>query len=110
MYVGGSMESFSCEVPDERDIDRIYAGEEVMAGRGRVFRPFRQVDLTLTFTKYTRGRSATIFWWEDEEGRSYPMFCMEVERLLNEDMLRKTISGKWSAEKRGANYGIRLVG
>jgi hypothetical protein len=75
-----------------------------------VWRPFKEVELTLTFCEYTRGRSSTVFWWKDDEGHKYPMFVMEVERLLLEDKLRKTISGKWSAEKRGANYGIRLVG
>jgi hypothetical protein len=48
-------------------------------------------------------------WWKDYEGHKYPMFVMEAVRLLSKDKMRRTITGTWSAEKRGANYGIRLV-
>lgn len=74
-----------------------------------VYRPFKNVELTLTFCKYTRGRSSTVFWWQDDEGHKYPMFVMEAVRLLSKDEMRRTITGTWSAEKRGANYGVRLT-
>ncbi len=102
------MESYAFITPNEADIDRMYETGELVINNEH-FRPFKDVELSLTFVRYSRGRSATVFWWVDEEGCEYPMFCMEVERLLCEDKLRKTIAGTWSAEKRGANYGIRLV-
>lgn len=107
--VGERMDSYAYASPDNKDIDAIYETGELVI-HGEHFRKFKEVELTLTFVEYTRGRSSTVFWWIDEDGCTYPMFCMEVERLLFEDKLRKTISGIWSAEKRGGNYGVTLVG
>lgn len=75
-----------------------------------VWRPFKEVPLTLRLDCFEQRRAAGIFWWKDEDGKSYPMFAKEFNRLVEEGKLALTIAGKWSAEKRGANYGIRLVG
>lgn len=75
-----------------------------------VWRPFREVPLKLRLDRFEQRRAAGIFWWRDEEGKRYPMFATEFNRLVSEGYLAAVIDGTWSAEKRGANYGIRLVG
>jgi len=109
----GSMDSWTLNVPSKHDIDRIWAGETVDGNKGSghsrtVFRPFKDVELTLTYAGFSKGRSAVIFWWTDEDGRYYPMFCAELDRLMKDGIVSKVMSGVWSAEKRSANYGIRL--
>lgn len=74
-----------------------------------VWRPFKEVHMTLTLDHFEHRRAAGIFWWVDTDGRRYPMFATEFNRLLDEHLLAQVITGTWSAEKRGANYGIRLV-
>lgn len=74
-----------------------------------VWRPFREVPLRLHLDRFEQRRAAGIFWWHDDSDKRYPMFAKEFNRLLDEHLLAQTIAGKWSAEKRGANYGIRLV-
>lgn len=74
-----------------------------------VWRPFREVPLTLRLDRFEHRRAAGIFWWRDEEGKRYPMFAAEFNRLVSEGHLAAVIDGRWSAEKRGANYGVRLV-
>lgn len=74
-----------------------------------VWRPFREVPLTLRLDRFEQRRAAGVFWWKDEDGKRYPMFAKEFNRLVCEGKLALTIAGKWSAEKRGANYGVRLV-
>lgn len=74
-----------------------------------VWRPLKEVPMTLTLYHFEQRRAAGIFWWKDENGKSYPMFATEFNRLVSEGKLAQVIDGAWSAEKRGANYGIRLV-
>jgi hypothetical protein len=63
----------------------------------------------LTYETFCRGRSAVTFLWRDENNVRYPMFAAEVDRLLRGGLLGNTIHGRWSAQKRGANYGISLA-
>ena len=74
-----------------------------------VWRPFKEVPLTLRLDRFEQRRAAGVFWWKDDDGKRYPMFAKEFNRLVEEGHLAATIDGVWSAEKRGANYGIRLV-
>jgi len=74
-----------------------------------VWKPFKEVPMTLTLDHFEHRRAAGVFWWVDADGKRYPMFATEFNRLLDERLLSRVIAGTWSAEKRGANYGIRLV-
>ena len=110
------MESYAYVTPDEKDIDAIYERRSVScsellgrdAYRGVEFRPFKDVELSLTYDGYERGRSAVTFYWRDKENVRYPMFATELDRLIKDGMISNKIGGLWSAEKRGQNYGIRL--
>lgn len=121
----GSMDSYgSGEDITAENIDVIYAAGEYLPTRERwnsttaqwedypssyVWRPFREVALKLRLDRFEQRRAAGIFWWRDEDGHKYPMFAKEFNRLAKEGLLSLVIDGVWSAEKRGANYGIRLV-
>lgn len=98
-------------------IDQIWNGEqptheayggEVVGIPNYEYRPFKEVPLLLTLSHFEQRRAAGIFWWEDNDGHKYPMFAAEFNRLI-EAGYDVAIDGVWSAEKRGANYGIRLV-
>ena len=110
------MEQFTYYTPEQRDIDKIYQRGSVscseLVGRDEFsqieFRPFKEVELSLTYETFDRGRSAVTFWWRDENGCRYPMFAAELDRLIKNGVISNKISGLWSAEKRGQNYGIRL--
>ena len=101
------MEPYAYDTPTEEDIDLIYDSGSLVCGLFE-FRPFKDVELTLAYETFTRGRSAVTFYWRDKNNVRYPMFAKELDRLLRDGLLKNTIHGYWSAEKRGANYGIRL--
>lgn len=112
----GSMDSYgNGENITPEIIDEIYAKGEYVPSTVRdytpsyVWRPFKEVPMTLTLDHFEQRRAAGIFWLVDADGRRYPMFATEFNRLLDEGKLAQVIDGVWSAEKRGANYGIRLV-
>ncbi len=101
------------------DIDTIYdKGEYVphrMDGHGNLtpshyaYRPFKEVELELSLVRYEPRRANGTFWWADDDGRQFPMFAREFNRLLNLGLFERTIEGRWSAQKLGLDYGIRLV-
>ncbi len=107
----GSMESYDDVWPpiDKDDIDRIWAGEEVVRDSYR-YRPFKEVRLRLRLKEFEARRAAGVFWWTDDQGKAYPMFATEFNRLVSNGFLRLEMDGLWSAEKRGANYGIAYEG
>ena len=107
----GCMCSYSYYTPSEDDIDYIYKHGCLKEDElyGREFRPFKEVELTLTYETYVRGRSAVTFYWRDENNVQYPMFGKELDRLIHAGLIGRVIHGIWSAEKRGQNYGVRLV-
>lgn len=124
--VRGSMDNYGSgrEVTEDM-IDQMYAdGEYVLPNEKRwnrkteqyeecpptyVWRPFKEVELALRLDRFEQRRAAGIFWWKDGDGKMYPMFAKEFNRLVSEGHLAAVIDGTWSAEKRGANYGVRLV-
>jgi len=113
----GRMEQFAYYTPEQGDIEKIYQRGVVpyseLVGRKEClsmeFRPFKDVELSLTYDTFTRGRSAITFWWKDDSGYSYPMCAVELDRLIKNGIISNKIGGLWSAEKHGANYGIRLA-
>ncbi len=107
----GSMELYDAAwapIQKKEDIDRIWAGEEVVS-HTCVYRPVKDVRLRLRLKRFEAHRAAGVFWWADEQGKSYPMFATEFNRLVSDGTFRLELDGYWSAMKRGANYGIALT-
>jgi hypothetical protein len=114
-YADGKREDmmqFTYYKPSEENIDEAWkSGRAVVVPyeggwNGVEFRPFKDVELSLTYAGCKGERST--FWWRDENGVAYPMFTKEIDRLLETGLLSRVMGGFWSAEKMGQNYGIRL--
>ena len=101
--------------PTNEDIEAIYRDgtaqvKETYGERTKTFVPFKEVRLKLYADHFMQRRAAGTLWWRDEEGHRYPMFMGEFNRILKEnERLQIPIDGIWSAQKRGANYGIQLI-
>lgn len=101
--------------PTVKDIEAIYHdGRAQVEGRyskkTKTFIPFKEVRLKLYADYFMQRRAAGTLWWRDEEGHRYPMFMGEFNRIIKEnEFLQIPIDGIWSAQKRGSNYGIKLI-
>lgn len=74
-------------------------------GDMREDKPFRA---TMTYIAFQRGRSAAYTMWEDEHGKTYPMFLAELHVVL--PLLRGgKLTTMWRITKRGQNFGIKLA-
>ena len=116
-FVNGSLQEYSHHNLDDSERKRVYNGERVTSqgvyyvgdGREVIWKPNEEVELTLHYKDYGRGRSAVTFYWEDEYGHEYPMFIKDVDELLRQDIGMSRIHAIWTYVKRGANYGIKFV-
>lgn len=116
-FFNGSLQEYChCNLNDE-ERERVYNGERVTSqgvyyerdGREVVWKPNEEVELTLHYKDYGRGRSAVTFYWTDDDSHEYPMFIKDVDELLRQDIGVSNIHAVWTYVKRGANYGIKFV-
>jgi hypothetical protein len=71
--------------------------------------PFRA---TLTLVDLKRHRAMQMFYWQDQDGRTFPMFPHDLRDLILSGamILDATVKGQWRGIKRGENYGVCWVG
>ena len=112
-FVDGDLQEYSFRNLDDSERERVYKGEsveiEVYSGKKEVWKPNEEVELTLHYNGYGRGRSAVTFYWKDDDGHQYPMFIKDVDELLRQDMGTSSVHGIFTYVKRGANYGIKFL-
>lgn len=112
-FVNGDLQEYSFRNLDDSERERVYRGEsveiEVYSGKKEVWKPNEEVELTLHYNGYGRGRSAVTFYWKDDDGHQYPMFIKDVDELLRQDMGTSSVHGIFTYVKRGANYGIKFL-
>ena len=112
-FINGDLQEYSFRNLDDSERERVYRGEiveiEVYSGRKEVWKPNEEIELTLHYDGYGRGRSAVTFYWKDDNGHKYPMFIMDVDELLRQDMGTSSVRGIFTYVKRGANYGIKFL-
>ena len=112
-FVNGDLQEYSFRNLDDSERERVYRGEsieiEVYSGKKEVWKPNKEVELTLHYNGYGRDRSAVPFYWKDEDGHQYPMFIKHVDELLRQDMGTSSVHGIFTYVKRGANYGIKFL-
>lgn len=112
-FVDGDLQEYSFRNLDDSERERVYKGEtveiETYTGRKEVWKPNEEVELTLHYNGYGRGRSAVTFYWKDNNGHQYPMFIKDVDELLRQDMGISSVHGIFTYVKRGANYGIKFL-
>ena len=108
-FVDGNLQEWSWNNLTDSERERVYNGEEVVKGSNEVWKPNKEVELTLHYKGYGRGRSAVTFYWVDDDGHRYPMFIKDVDELLRQDIGTSSIHAIFTYVKRGANYGIKFL-
>lgn len=112
-FVNGDLQEYSFSNLDDSEKERVYRGEtveiETYSGRKEVWKPNEEIELTLHYNGYGRGRSAVTFYWKDDNNHQYPMFIKDVDELLRQDMGFSNVHGIFTYVKRGANYGIKFL-
>ena len=114
-FIDGSLQEWSWNNLTDSERERVYNGEEVVKGFSydeninEVWKPNKEVELTLHYQGYGRGRSAVTFYWVDDDGHKYPMFIKDVDELLRQDIGTSSIHAIFTYVKRGANYGIKFL-
>ena len=112
-FVNGDLQEYSFRNLDDSERERVYRGEtveiETYSGNKEVWKPNEEIELTLHYDGYGRGRSAVTFYWKDDDGHKYPMFIKDVDELLRQDMGVSSVHGIFTYVKRGANYGIKFL-
>ena len=108
-FVDGNLQEWSWNDLTDSERERVYNGEEVVKGSNEVWKPNKEVELTLHYKGYGRGRSAVTFYWADDDGHKYPMFIKDVDELLRQDIGTSSIHAIFTYVKRGDNYGIKFL-
>ena len=108
-FIDGNLQEWSWNNLTDSERERVYNGEEVVKGVNEVWKPNKEVELTLHYQGYGRGRSAVTFYWVDDDGHRYPMFIKDVDELLRQDIGTSSIHAIFTYVKRGANYGIKFL-
>ena len=108
-FIDGNLQEWSWNNLTDSERERVYNGEEVVKGSNEVWKPNKEVELTLHYKGYGRGRSAVTFYWVDDDGHKYPMFIKDVDELLRQDIGTSSIHAIFTYVKRGANYGIKFL-
>ena len=108
-FIDGNLQEWSWNNLTDSERERVYNGEEVVKGSNEVWKPNKEVELTLHYQGYGRGRSAVTFYWVDDDGHRYPMFIKDVDELLRQDIGTSSIHAIFTYVKRGANYGIKFL-
>ena len=114
-FIDGNLQEWSWNNLTDSERERVYNGEEVVKGfsydenKNEVWKPNAEVELTLHYQGYGRGRSAVTFYWVDDDGHKYPMFIKDVDELLRQDIGTSSIHAIFTYVKRGANYGIKFL-
>ncbi|CUX16291.1 hypothetical protein BN3590_00006 [Clostridium sp. C105KSO15] len=114
-FIDGDLQEYSFNDLSDDERVRVYLGELVSKeyvynkSMVEVWKPNEEVELTLHYTGYGRGRSSVTFYWLDDGGHKYPMFIKDVDELLKQDMGTSNIHAIFTYIKRGANYGIKFL-
>lgn len=112
-FIDGSLQNYSFYDLNDEEREKVYNGEcvetPIYSNSKIIWKPNEEVELTLHYDGYGRGRSAVTFYWSDSEGHTYPMFITDVDELFRKDVCTSNLHGIFTYVKRGANYGIKLL-
>ena len=114
-FIDGNLQEWSWNDLTDSERERVYNGEDVIkefsygGNKNEVWKPNKEVELTLHYKGYGRGRSAVTFYWVDDDGHKYPMFIKDVDELLRQDIGASSIHAIFTYVKRGNNYGIKFL-
>ena len=99
---------------------KIYAGKVPFDVRGNLmdypephyvaeWRENVPFEAMLTFTGFSRGRSAAQAVYKNAAGATFHMFLTDFADLVERGGPLNVVFGTWVATKRGQNYGIRRL-
>lgn len=114
-FIDGDLQEYSFTDLDDSERERVYRGELIQSPyryskeKMEVWKPNEEIELTLHYQDYGRGRSSVTFYWKDEDGHKYPMFIKDIDELLKQDMGTSSVHAIFTYVKRGANYGIKFL-
>lgn len=112
-FIDGNLQEYTAYHLDDSERERVYNGEKIISttytDKVIEWRKNEEVELTLHYEWYSRGRSSVMFYWTDDNGHVYPMFIKDVDELLRQDVGTSSIHAIFTYVKRGANYGIKFV-
>lgn len=79
--------------------------------RQRTWRDNYIFTATMTVVSMSRGRSAAYFHLIDERGKQYTMFMTDMVDMVKRARMitQGVVTGRWTFQKRGNNYGVKLV-
>ena len=69
-FIDGNLQEWSWNDLTDSERERVYNGEEVVKGSNAVWKPNKEVELTLHCKGYGRDRSAVTFYWVDDDGHN----------------------------------------
>lgn len=112
-FIDGNLQEYVAYDLNDSERERVYNGERIInttySKRVIEWRKNEEVELTLHYKEYGRGRSSVTFYWADDNGHVYPMFIKDMDELLKQNIGVSNIHAIWTYIKRGANYGIKFV-
>ena len=95
------------QIPFDSDGNQLHYPESWRPG-GVQWRDNAPFNATLSYSEYSRGRSAAYFIFKREDGREVTVFLKDFESMVPH-MVKGTITGTFQFTKRGMNYGCQLV-
>lgn len=114
-FVDGNLQEYSSNNLNDSERERVYNGEEVIKkciydkNKKEIWKPNEEVELTLHYEDYGRGRSAVTFYWVDDDGHEYPMFITDLDELLRQDIGTSSVHAIFTYVKHGQSYGIKFL-
>lgn len=112
-FVDGNLQEYSYNDLTDEERKKVYKDGELIIkniyGKDEVWRPNEEIELTLHYDRYTRGRSSVTFYWFDDSGFRYPMFIKDMEELIKLGIGSSGIHAIFTYVKRGSNYGIKFL-
>lgn len=109
-FLDGNLLEYINQELDDSEREKVYNGEIFTTNDGRiVWKPKEEIELTLHYCGFSRGRSSVTFQWIDDNNNKYPMFVKDLDELLRQDIGTSNIHAIFTYVKRGANYGIKFL-
>ena len=89
-FIDGNLQEYVAYDLNDSERERVYNGERIIntlySNRVIEWRKNEEVELTLHYKEYDRGRSSVTFYWADDNGHVYPMFIKDMDELLKQNI------------------------
>ena len=119
LHYPGDIGSLPDHLVDVWKIEDSWLKEQLMRERDDWIRKAREATwqdnrvffATMTVMSMSRGRSAAYFHLRDGAGKTYTMFMTDMVDMVKRARLieKGTVNGRWTFQKRGKNFGVKLV-